>query len=59
MHPSIDVRGLDTAALKALGPCVLGRAGWRAIISANGGCYPADWNELKKWTNADLGLTVR
>lgn len=59
MHPSIDVHTLNPAALKSLGPCVLGRAGWRAIVSANSGVDPATWAELKKITDAEFGLTKR
>jgi hypothetical protein len=59
MHPSIDVLTLNPAALKSLGPCVLGRAGWRAIVSANGSMEPATWAELKKITDAEFGLTKR
>jgi hypothetical protein len=57
MHPSIDVDTLSRSAIASLGPCVLGRAGWRAIMSANSGNAPRDWDELKKITNAEFGLT--
>lgn len=38
---------------------MLGRAGWRAIVSANSGSEPISWVELKRLTDAEFGLTKR
>ena len=57
MHPSIDISVLNDAHLKLLGPLIVGRAGWHAILTANNAQVPLDWKSFRNIVEQEFGLT--
>lgn len=58
MHPTIDITRLTYVEIEKLGPVVLGQAGWKAIMNANGGTVPSKWTKLVELANEEFGLSA-